>query len=127
LNNHTKKTKLTIEERHLKPKEEGMSYGEVSNFNEGRTLDKNKKIVKKDNILLKNLYNTEIIKKNDENKNILNEYRDEIELLKMDNERLREENERLKSNQEYLQRRLKEEKFEKSREFDELKMMHVEM
>ena len=33
-------------------------------------------MVKKDNILLKNLYNTEIVKKNDENKNILNEYRD---------------------------------------------------
>ncbi len=48
----------------------------MSNFNEGRTLEKSKKMVKKDNILLKNLYNTEIVKKNDENKNILNEYRD---------------------------------------------------
>lgn len=67
------------------------------------------------------------MKKNDENKNILNEYRDEIELLKMDNERLREENERLKSNQEYLQRRLKEEKAEKLRELEELKMMNMEM
>jgi hypothetical protein len=92
LNNHTKKTKLIIDDKHPRSKEEGILYGEVSNFNEGRTLDKNKKIVKKDNILLKNLYNTEILKKNDENKNILNEYRDEIELLKMDNERLREEN-----------------------------------
>lgn len=64
------------------------------------------------------MYNTEAIKKNDENKGILNEYRDEIELLKMDNERLREENEKLKSNQEYLQRRLKEEKSDKSRELE---------
>lgn len=64
-------------------------------------------MIKKDNILLKNLYNTDVLRRNDENKNILNEYRDEIELLKMDNERLREENEKLKANQEYLQRRLK--------------------
>jgi hypothetical protein len=77
LNNHTKKSKLTLDEKH-RTKEEAHFYGEVSNFNEGRTLDKSKKIVKKDNILLKNLYNTDVVRKNDENKNILNEYRDEI-------------------------------------------------
>lgn len=83
LNHHPKKSKLAIEERMNRPRDD--FNGEISNFNDGRTLDKSKKIVKKDNILLKNLYNTEIIKKQDENKNILNEYRDEIELLKMDN------------------------------------------
>lgn len=55
-----------------------MCCGEISNFNEGKGIDRNKKIVKKDHVLLKNLYNTELLKKNDENKNILNEYRDEI-------------------------------------------------
>lgn len=84
--------RLTIEEKHGKLREDATFYAEVSNFNEGRTLERGRKAVRKDNLLLKNLCNTEAIKKNDDNKGILNEYRDEIELLKMDNERLREEN-----------------------------------
>lgn len=70
LNNHTKKTKLTLEEK-TRPRDEARFYGEISTFNESR-VERGKKIVKKDHILLKNLYNTEIIKKIDENKNTLN-------------------------------------------------------
>lgn len=42
----------------------------------------------------------------DENRNILNEYRDEIEVLKLDNERLREENDRLRGREKFLNRRV---------------------
>lgn len=38
---------------------------------------------------------------------MLNEYRDEIELLKLENERLKEENDKLKKNDEYYIKRFK--------------------
>lgn len=51
---------------------------------------------------MKILYNTEVMKKNklsnDDSSSVLQEYREEIEQLRLENENLREENYKLKQN-----------------------------
>ena len=47
---------------------------------------------RKDDHIIKNMYQTQVCRGYDENRNILNEYKDEIELLKLDNQRLKADN-----------------------------------
>ena len=75
---------MALQQRNNKAKE---SQIEVSYFDDKKKGLKAAK--KKEPLNLKISGNTELIRPQDENKNVLNEYRDEIELLKLDNERLR--------------------------------------
>ena len=71
------------------PKITRVKEPEMSYFDEKR---KGKYPKKKDQLIIKNMYETHGVRTQNQNKNVLNEYRDEIEELKMENERLREEN-----------------------------------
>lgn len=70
MNQHHKKHRLALQQRIVK----GNEPIEISQFNDTKKAGKGCK--RKDQLTLNSMYNTQLMRGQDENKNILNEYRD---------------------------------------------------
>ncbi len=80
LNQHHKKNKLALQQKIVKGNEPNIGIFQFNDPKKGLKVGK-----KKDQLTLKNMFNTQMVRGQDENKNVLNEYRDQIEVLKLEN------------------------------------------